>query len=121
MTYKRKETGRVGEEAAARYLSGLGWTILRRNYSCPIGEIDIIAQEGDTLVFAEVRTRTGIKFGMPQESINQTKQHKLRQLAWFYLKATGQTDAGCRFDVVGVILDNKSGEIKEIEHIPNAF
>ena len=121
MTLKRKETGRIGEEAAAGYLSGLGYITLRRNYSCPIGEIDIIAREGDTIVFVEVRARTGDGFGLPQESINLTKRHKLRQLAWYYLKATGQTGADCRFDAVAVMLDYRTGAIKEIEHLPDAF
>ena len=121
MTFSRKETGRAGEEAAAVYLSGQGMTILRRNYTCSLGEIDIIAQEGDTLVFTEVRARTGEGFGTPQESVTITKQQKLRQLAWYYLKATNQTNADCRFDVVAVMIDNKTKEIKNLEHILDAF
>ena len=121
MTLERKNTGKAGEEAAARYLSGRGFKILSRNYVCPLGELDVIAQDGDVLVFVEVRARTGTVFGLPQESITTKKRRKLRQLAWYYLKATNQAAASCRFDAVAVLLDRNTGALRKIEHIPNAF
>lgn len=120
MTIRRKIIGRQGEETAAQYLKKNGYKILCKNYICPLGELDLIAQDKGFLVFVEVRTRSGDLFGLGQESITVHKQHKLRQLAWYYLKASGQTGAACRFDVVAVLLD-KTGQVKRLDHIENAF
>ena len=120
MTFQRQSTGRLGEEEAARFLRQKGYHLLHRNYTCPLGEIDIIAWKDKTLVFVEVRSRTGLSFGLPQESVDSRKQRKLQQLAWYYLKQTGQAEASCRFDVVGVMMD-KSGRVKQLEHFQDAF
>jgi putative endonuclease len=120
MTLKRKDTGLKGEKATAEYLLKKGYRIICRNYECPLGEIDLIVKTGQVLVFVEVRTRTGVSFGLPQESVTWRKQQKLRQLAWYYLKAHGETNTSCRFDVVAVILD-RDGLVKNLEHIIDAF
>ncbi|MCL6634598.1 MAG: YraN family protein [Peptococcaceae bacterium] len=120
MTIQRRILGRKGEEAAARYLEKNGYRILNRNYICRLGEIDMVALDGDTIVFVEVRSRTSDEFGLAQESINGRKKTKLRQLAWHYLKAEGKTGRGCRFDVVAVSFDSE-GRVKRVEHIENAF
>lgn len=112
--------GQKAEGAAATYLSGQGFVILERNFRSPLGEIDIIALDRDCLVFIEVRSRRGTRYGLPQETVNWTKQQKLRKLAKLYLKARGIGDKPCRFDVVGILFD-ENGAIKSIELIRDAF
>lgn len=120
MTFVRKQLGKKGEDVAARHLERNGYRILSRNYSCRLGEIDMIAMDGDVLVFVEVRSRSGESFGLAQESVTARKQYKLRQLAWYYLKAEGKTSCKCRFDVIAVLFDGKVG-VKRLDHIENAF
>jgi putative endonuclease len=120
MTYQRKQLGRQGEEAAEHYLKKKGYSVICRNYTCVIGEIDLIALDNGVLVFVEVRSRSSLCYGLAQESISKRKQHKLRQLAWYYLKAEGKTGISCRFDVIAVLFDG-IGTIKNLDHITNAF
>ncbi|MDI9447006.1 MAG: YraN family protein [Pelotomaculaceae bacterium] len=120
MTIQRKKLGRQGEDAAACYLEKNGYTLLRRNYTCRLGEIDIVAMDRDVLVFVEVRSRSSENYGLAQESVTVRKKLKLRQLAWQYLKAAGETDRSCRFDVVAVLF-NREGRVKRLEHIEDAF
>ncbi|MEW6416667.1 MAG: YraN family protein [Nitrospirota bacterium] len=114
-----KALGTEGEELAVRFLKNKkGYKIITRNYKTPIGEIDIIAKDGDTLVFIEVKTRTDDSFGYPFEAVNKRKKQKLKNLALFYLKNQGK-EFPIRFDVLSIFcMDN--GE-KEIEHIKDAF
>ncbi|HOV78583.1 MAG TPA: YraN family protein [Bacillota bacterium] len=116
----RKETGAKGEEVAAEYLERNGYRLLSKNYSCRFGEIDMVAMDRETLVFVEVRSCSGEKYGPPEESITRRKQLKLRQLAWHYLKAEGKTGSSCRFDVISVLFGG-NGDVKRLEHIENAF
>jgi len=121
MTIQRRLLGRQGEDAAALYLEKNGYRILCRNYRCQSGEIDLVALDNsDTLVFVEVRSRTGDRYGTAQESVTSRKQIKLRKLAWQYLKATGKTGCGCRFDVIAIVFDREN-KVKNLEHIENAF
>lgn len=120
MTIRRKLLGRQGEDAAVQYLETNNYQVLCRNYSCRLGEIDIVACEHDVIVFVEVRSRSSGDYGLPQESVNRRKKMKLRQLAWHYLKAVGKTGAGCRFDVIAILFDG-NGQLKKLEHIENAF
>lgn len=120
MTIQRKLLGRQGEEAAARYLEKNGYRLLDRNYTCRLGEIDMVALDRDVMVFVEVRSRSGDAYGPAQESVTGRKQYKLKQLAWHYLKATGKTGESCRFDVIAVLF-NREGGVKRLEHIENAF
>lgn len=120
MTYQRKQLGRQGEEAAEHYLKKIGFSVICRNYTCVIGEIDLIALDQEVLVFVEVRSRSSACYGLAQESITKRKQHKLRQLAWYYLKAEGKTGSNCRFDVIAVLFDG-TGALKKLDHITNAF
>src|SRR5689334_3406415 len=73
--------GRRGEEAAARYLLGLGWQIIDRNWRCPGGELDLVARDGAHLVVCEVKTRSTLRFGTPAEAIDHAKARRLRRLA----------------------------------------
>ena len=120
MTIHRKRLGRQGEDAAASYLEKNGYSLLCRNYSCRLGEIDIVAMDRDVLVFVEVRSRSSEEYGLAQESVRGRKKHKLRQLAWQYLKAEGKTDSCCRFDVIALLF-NREGRVKRLEHIEDAF
>ncbi len=117
MTLERKLVGKKGEEAARSLLEEKGCRIIETNYRCPLGEIDIIAAEDKTLVFVEVRTKTGVTFGSPEESINTDKSRRLYRLAQYYLKAKSKNEYPARIDLVAVMLDRKSLQVKSINHI----
>lgn len=109
-----KNAGALGEEQAARYLQQKGWRILERNFSAPYGELDIVAQDGKTLVFAEVKTRAYSAYGGPLMAVTPAKQKKIALTAQAYLKAKGLKFDSIRFDVLCVLPQG-------IEHVPNAF
>lgn len=94
--------GRAGEEAAARYLTALGYRVVERNVRFRIGEIDLVAEEGESLVFVEVKTRTGSGFGEAAEAVTVHKQRQLVRLAEVYLAGRDWQSRLCRFDVVTV-------------------
>lgn len=104
---------------ASEYLERKGYRILERNFRCREGEIDIIAQQGECLVFVEVRTRRGSDYGMPEESLTSTKRERLVALADAYLQTSDNLTASWRIDVVAIELavDNK---VRRVEHIENA-
>ena len=112
------ELGRRGEELASRFLKKLHYKILEKNFRCKFGEIDIIALQGKTLVFVEVKTRSSPEYGGPQASVTPKKREQLIKVAFFYLQKNRLFDRDARFDVVAVEFD--SGE-KRIELIRNAF
>lgn len=114
-----KSLGRWGEERAAEYLCHNGLNVLERNYRCPVGEIDIIAMQGNTLVFIEVKTRRSLRYGLPAEAVTFKKQMKYFKIAQYYMKENGIKDLNCRFDVVEVILGH-DGSCR-LNHIVNAF
>lgn len=115
---ERRLLGQKGEALAVAHLKKRGMRIETRNFRCRLGEIDLIAWEGQTLVFVEVRSRTSVDYGLPQESIDYRKQRRLRQIAQFYLY--GRSEKTVRFDVVAVQFDQQ-GNPQHIEHITNAF
>ena len=120
-TDTRRSTGLKGEEAAARFLTRSGYEILDKNVRTRAGEIDLVAREGKTLVFVEVKTRRDVVEGdPPQAAVNTRKQNRLGKLANGYLKLKRIRQTPCRFDVVAVIF-NDEGAVKAIRHIPNAF
>ena len=119
-TDPRRATGVNGEEEAARFLARCGYAILDRNVRTRNGEIDLVAKEGKTLVFVEVKTRRDMEGDPPQAAVNTRKQNKLGKLALGYLKSKRLREQPCRFDVVSVIV-NDEGLVKAIRHIPNAF
>jgi putative endonuclease len=94
--------GRWGEEAARRYLITQGLEIVASNVRTAYGEIDVIAREGDTLVFCEVKTRRTRTFGYPEESVNPRKQEHMRNAALDYLQTQDLLDADWRIDVLAV-------------------
>jgi putative endonuclease len=120
-TDTRRTTGVKGEEEAARFLTRSGYAILDRNVRTRAGEIDLVAKEGKTLVFVEVKTRRDLVEGdPPQAGVHTRKQNRLAKLAHGYLKLKRIRQTPCRFDVVSVII-NDDGGVKAIRHIPNAF
>lgn len=100
----RRKTGAAYEERAARYVTELGYEILERNYRCRQGEIDLIARDGGTLVFLEVKYRRTAAYGDPAEAVGASKQRKICRTADFYrMRRHIPEDQPCRFDVVAVL------------------
>lgn len=108
------EVGQRYEHLAVQYLKGLGYQILEQNYRCRQGEVDIIAADGDCIVFCEVKYRKNQKHGYPEEAVTPAKQQKISRTALYYLYQNQLTDCMCRFDVIGIM-----GE--EIRHYRDAF
>ncbi|HCS74067.1 MAG TPA: YraN family protein [Clostridiales bacterium] len=115
----RKSLGKWGEEQSCSFLEADGYRILRRNYKCRIGEIDIIARKGEQLVFVEVKTRRTASYGRPGEAVNYRKQAKLTGTALYFLNDTGWKDVSCRFDVLEVKAQSDGTFL--INHIEDAF
>jgi putative endonuclease len=114
----RARVGRRGEDVAAAYLHRAGFRVLEQNYRCHLGEIDIVCQDSDTLVFVEVKARTQADFAAPWASIGPAKQRRLRRLAQQYMIRHGLESVPVRFDVVSVVLGDGR---PAIEHITGAF
>lgn len=114
---QRKQTGRRGEDIAALFLTGKGYQIIERNWRCPTGELDLIAHDHDTLVFVEVRSRSGLRFGLAEESITPVKQARLVELAQTYIQEKALAAQRWRIDVVAVQLGRG---LPQINHIENA-
>ncbi|MCU7811673.1 MAG: YraN family protein [Candidatus Thiodiazotropha sp. (ex Notomyrtea botanica)] len=110
------EQGRTAESSALKYLESRGLRLVARNYRSSGGEIDLIMQQNDSLVFIEVRYRKSSRFGTAVESVTPSKQRKLLLTAGHYLQEKG-SQAPCRFDVVGISGKNQT----EIEWIQDAF
>jgi putative endonuclease len=98
----RARVARRGEALAALVLKLKGYRIEARNWRCPLGELDIVAWDRNTLVFVEVKTRTGIRAGTPEEAVTAGKQRRLVRLARAFLARRGGAPPPCRFDVVGI-------------------
>jgi len=110
------DLGRQAEDRAAEYLKTLGYKILDLRWVCPMGELDIVASDGGTMVFVEVRARSSSAYGSPAETVTRAKQAKVIKAALSYLKAKTLKPEDIRFDVIGF-----AGGTGEPEHIPNAF
>jgi putative endonuclease len=119
MTHARKGLGQRGEDLAAEKLTALGYALVARNYRCAYGEIDLIARQGETLVFAEVRTRRGQQFGAPEESITARKREHLIAAAQNYLQENNLRDENWRIDVVAVEMA-KNGKLVRVDVLENA-
>ncbi len=97
---KRKETGILGEKLASDFLKRKGYRILESNYRCLYGEIDIVARQGDCLVFVEVRTRSSLTFGAPEESVTPAKRQHMAKAAEYYLQTHDKMPSSWRIDFV---------------------
>lgn len=100
---RRQEIGRYGEDVAARYLADRGITVLARNWRCRLGELDIVARDGDALVICEVKTRSGNGYGSPLEAVTPIKLARLHRLAAAFLAESGLRVPRVRIDCVGVL------------------
>jgi putative endonuclease len=114
---QRKHTGRQGEDIATSFLTGKGYQIIQRNWRCAAGELDLIAMDGHALVFVEVRTRSGSRFGPAEASITPAKQTRLIELAQTYLQEHPALTSNWRIDVVAIQLGRG---LPQINHIENA-
>ena len=114
MKYNTRKTGARYEQYAGAYLEEHGYKVLQYNYRCKKGEIDIVAKDGEYLVFCEVKYRAGVSGGSPAEAVDLRKQKKISGSAMYYLMENHLTDVPCRFDVVAI-------QGREITLIKNAF
>lgn len=114
MTYNRRRIGTEKEQLAGAYLEKEGYEIIEYNYRCKKGEIDIIAKDGEYLVFCEVKYRSGTTKGTPAEAVNYKKQRTISKCALFYITEKHWQYLPCRFDVISVT-------DKEIQVLKNAF
>ncbi len=119
MKAKASSLGRQGEELAGRFLARQGYRLLARNYRTRLGEIDIVAEEGRTVVFVEVKTRRAHDCGHPAEAVTPAKCRQISKAALQFLGETGREGQEARFDVVAVTLPLAAPP--EIELIRNAF
>jgi putative endonuclease len=115
--------GKWGERRAAKYLEANGFAVLESNFRCRLGEIDIVAREGGDLVFAEVKTRLDLLYGLPCEAVDERKQKQLARVAEVYLSAhprfmRDEEALRPRFDVIEILLFNRRAWIR---HIRDAF
>jgi putative endonuclease len=118
VTKERIALGKFGEDLARERLKNCGYRILTTNYKCPLGEIDLVARDGDVLVFVEIKTRKNESLGRVKEMVNIRKKRQISKVALAYMKSNNLWGSKARFDVVAVgLLDGK----KEIEIIKNAF
>jgi putative endonuclease len=118
MLNSRQRFGQKAEDLAVRHLKRQGYKIVARNYRTKAGEIDIIAREGRTLVFIEVKGRQSLRYGSAKAAVTARKQHQVAKVALWYLKATDQMGVKARFDVVAVTRTDRTAAI---EIVRNAF
>jgi len=118
LTSKRLELGKFGEVLALKKIKLLGYKNIIRNYRCPLGEVDLIAKDGDTLAFIEIKTRKGKSIGYAKEAVNARKRRQLSKVALAYMKSNDCWGAKARFDVVAINIERDK---PQIEVIKNAF
>jgi putative endonuclease len=119
MAIQKIQLGQAGEKAAVDFLTRHGYQITEQNFRNKLGEIDIIAYDGEVLCFVEVKTRNSDVFGSPLESVTLSKQRKICHVALSYLKSKGNSEAKARFDVVAVYLDGE--RCRKVDLIKDAF
>ena len=117
-TFHQATLGKLGEDEACRELRRRGYAILARGYRTRHGELDIVARDGDVLVFVEVKTRSNEAFGSPFEAVTARKRLKLVRMALDYLARSRLEKVPCRFDVVGVLWD---GTTTTVDVVVDAF
>lgn len=115
MTRFRQTLGLAAEELAADYLRATGYTIIERRYRNKLGEIDLIASLSERLIFIEVKAKTGLGRGSPEEMVDQRKQAKLKRVIGWYLMEHGETSA-CQVDVIAVDYTQDQPRLRHIEH-----
>lgn len=122
-TDPRRTLGTLGEEIASRHLRARGYRIIDRNFRTRWGELDIVAANGRTLIFCEVKTRRATRtWRDPLESVDARKRVRLRRMAgqWLAQSSPGQRLPICRFDAIGITLDGE-GQLLRLDHLEGAF
>jgi putative endonuclease len=112
-----QKKGSVAEDLACQYLSRQGLSVIERNYRCRVGELDLIMEDGASLVFVEVRSRRDNRYGTSAETITPTKQRRLIRAAQFFLQQR-RLDAPCRFDIIAI---SQERDKLNLEWIKDAF
>lgn len=120
MPTPRTITGTLGEVTARKHLEAQGYRVLDTNYRCRWGEIDIVAEEDETLVFVEVRARRHLSYGTPQESLSKAKIARLTATAETYIQEHQPEAPHWRIDLVAMVL-TRDGTVSDLQHIPNAI
>lgn len=115
---RNRDLGRRGEEAAAEFLHRHGYDVVERNWTCKAGEADIIARDGDTLVFVEVKTRRSASCGFPGEAVDEAKRERYQRIALAYQAERRLEELSMRFDVVSIMVSDRRAVIR---HHINAF
>jgi putative endonuclease len=118
VTRERLQLGKEGEDLALKKVESLGYRCVARNYRCSLGELDLVARDGETLVFIEIKTRKGKSLDYAKEAVHARKQRQMSKVALAYMKKNGCEEARARFDVVVI---HQKGLVREIEVIRNAF
>lgn len=118
MSRYRKNLGKIGEQRAVEYLQKKGYKILQQNFSCKLGEIDIIVQDKDCLVFVEVKTRWSNKYGLPEEAVTANKLKSIIKTGEYFKLLNPETPELMRIDVIAVEL-SKKGSLCSIRHLKN--
>ena len=114
-----RNVGKRGEAAAVRYLELRGYDVIDRNWTCPAGEVDIVARDGDWLVFVEVKTRTSLEKGFPSEAVDEEKRSRYEMIAAWYLKDNAYYDIPVRFDIVALLVAADDRAL--VKHYVDAF
>ena len=118
-TDPRQKLGEEGEARAEAFLRAAGLRIVDRRFRCRGGEIDLVAFDGEVVVFVEVKARTGVGYGMPTEAVVPLKQRRIARTALAWLARHDALERRCRFDVVEVVAE--PGVPERIRHVPDAF
>lgn len=114
-----KELGKLGEDLAVRFLERLGYEVLERNWKCSAGEADIIADDEGNLVFVEVKTRSNIDKGFPEEAVTPQKRKRYEKIAMWYVAQCHPEDCLIRFDVIAIMVTGDNCAM--LRHYRNAF
>lgn len=115
-----KDIGDLGETLAAQHLTKEGYQILGQKLQCPLGELDLVALDGEQVVIVEVKTRIGRRAGRPEDAVTPAKQRQITRVALSYLKSENRLECSVRFDVIGIEL-SESLEVESFRHYLHAF
>lgn len=115
--HSKKDFGRSGENIAEKYLLNNNYEIIKKNFFCRQGEIDIIAKNNEYIIFIEVKSRSGVLYGNPAEAVGGVKKKHLFNVAKYYLFKNGLEDSYIRFDVIEVLLSKGRFEVNHIKQI----
>jgi len=122
MKLNKRALGTSGEKRAVEYLKSNGYSIITANYRYgKLGEIDIIARDGDYLCFIEVKSRSSVMYGTPAEAVTKGKQSRIKKLAQVYISQNNLFDINIRFDIIEIVTKDINGAVSYINLIKNAF